>query len=157
MKKFIPIIIIVYIGFRTKNPVYAVLALVPVLVGVGSILALSKFFMIDLNMISIMMIPLVIGIGIDDGIHILHRYKEEGPGSIPKVVQNTGKAIFLTTATTCLAFSSFLVAEHPGMRPMGGTPVLGLTMAFIAAIIFLPALIGLIMDRKNIENIKKDD
>jgi len=148
----IPIMIIVYIGFRKKNPVYAILALVPVLVGVGSILALSEYFAIDLNMISIMMIPLVIGIGIDDGIHILHRYKEEGSGSIPKVVQNTGKAVFLTTATTCLAFSSFLVASHPGMRPMGGTPVLGLTLAFVAAIIFLPALIGLIMERKSDKN-----
>jgi predicted RND superfamily exporter protein len=151
----IPIMIIVYIGFRTRNPIYAVLALVPVLVGVGSILALSQYFGIDLNMISIMMIPLVIGIGIDDGIHILHRYKEEGPGSLPKVVQNTGKAVFLTTATTCLAFSSFLVAEHPGMRPMGGTPVLGLIMALIAAIIFLPALIGLTLDRKKNKNEEK--
>jgi hypothetical protein len=104
-------------------------------------------------MISIMMIPLVIGIGIDDGIHILHRYKEEGKGSLPKVVQNTGKAILLTTATTCLAFSSFLVASHPGMRPMGGTPVLGLIMAFVAAIIFLPALIALIIDGRK----KKSD
>jgi predicted RND superfamily exporter protein len=128
--------------------------MVPVLVGVGSILALSDYFGVDLNMISIMMIPLVIGIGIDDGIHMLHRYKEEGPGSIPKVVQNTGKAIFLTTATTCLAFSSFLVAEHPG-RPMGGTPVLGLIMAFIAAIIFLPALLGLIMDRKKTKGVEE--
>jgi predicted RND superfamily exporter protein len=70
-------------------------------------------------------------------------------------VQNTGKAIFLTTATTCLAFSSFLVAEHPGMRPMGGTPVLGLIMAFIAAIIFLPALLSLIMDRKKTKGVEE--
>ena len=150
----IPIIVIVYIGFRTKNPVYAILAMVPVLVGVGSILALADYVGLDLNMISIMMIPLVIGIGIDDGIHILHRYKEEGKGSLPKVVQHTGKAILLTTATTCLAFSSFLVASHPGMRPMGGTPVLGLIMAFIAAIIFLPALIVLIMDSKKSNDVK---
>ena len=143
----IPIVIIVYIGFRKRTPAYALLATVPVLVGVGGVIAFGDYFGIDLNMISIMMIPLVIGIGIDDGIHILHRYKEEGKGSIPKTVQTTGKAVFLTTATTCLAFSSFLVAEHPGMRPMGGVPVLGLMLAFIAAIVFLPALIALVLDR----------
>jgi predicted RND superfamily exporter protein len=143
----IPIIIIVYIGFRKRTPAYALLATVPVLFGVGSVIAFSDYLGIDLNMISIMMIPLVIGIGIDDGIHILHRYKEEGKGSIPKAVQTTGKAIFLTTATTCLAFSSFLVAEHPGMRPMGGVPVMGLILAFIAAILFLPALMAVILDR----------
>ena len=41
------------------------------------------------------MVPLIIGIGIDDGIHIIHRYLEEGKGSLPQVIQLTGKAIFL--------------------------------------------------------------
>lgn len=144
----LPIIILVYIGFRVRNPIYALLAVVPVLLGVGGVLAFGPQLGVALNMISIMMIPLVIGIGIDDGIHILHRYKEEGKGSLPKVVQNTGKAVFLTTATTCLAFSSFLIAAHPGMRSMGAVPVLGLILAFIGAIVFLPALIALTMDRK---------
>jgi predicted RND superfamily exporter protein len=143
----IPIFLIVFIGFKRKNPVYALLALVPVALGVGGILALSEFLGISLNMISIMMIPLVVGIAIDDGIHILHRYKEEGKGSIPHVVQNTGKAVLLTTITTCLAFSSFTVAEHPGMRALGQVPVLGLVLALIGALIFLPALIVKILER----------
>jgi predicted RND superfamily exporter protein len=143
----IPIFLIVFIGFKRKNPVYALLALVPVALGVGGILALSEFLGISLNMISIMMIPLVVGIAIDDGIHILHRYKEEGKGSIPHVVQNTGKAVLLTTVTTCLAFSSFTVAEHPGMRALGQVPVLGLVLALIGALIFLPALIVKILER----------
>ncbi len=143
----IPIFIIVFIGFRKKNPVYALLALIPVAFGIIGLLALSGPFGVDLNMTSIIMIPLVVGIGIDNGIHILHRYKEEGKGSIPLVVQHTGKAIFLTTATTCLAFSSFLIAEHPGIRSLGQVPVLGLILCFIAAIIFLPAFIAVILDK----------
>jgi predicted RND superfamily exporter protein len=151
----IPIFIIVYIGFRKKSLVYTVLALVPVGFGVFGILALSGYLGINLNMISIMMIPLVVGIGIDDGIHILHRYKEEGPGSIPKVVQNTGKAIFLTTMTTCLAFSSFTIAAHPGLRSLGQVPLLGLILALVAAIFFVPALIKLILDRRSASEMSK--
>ncbi|UCE38350.1 MAG: MMPL family transporter [Thermoplasmata archaeon] len=147
----IPIFLIVFIGFKRKNPVYALLALVPVAIGIGGVLALAEFLDISLNMISIMMIPLVVGIGIDDGIHILHRYKEEGKGSIPHVVQNTGKAVFLTTVTTCLAFSSFTVAQHPGMRALGQVPVLGLVLALIGALIFLPALIVKILDRTSVK------
>jgi len=143
----IPIFIIVFIGFRKKTPVYALLALLPVAFGIIGLLGISGPLGIGLNMTSIMMIPLVIGIGIDNGIHILHRYKEEGRGSISRVVQNTGKAIFLTTATTCLAFSSFLIAEHPGMRSLGQVPILGLILCLIAAIIFLPAFISVILDR----------
>jgi predicted RND superfamily exporter protein len=147
----IPIFLIVFIGFKRKNPVYALLALAPVAIGVGGILALSEFLGISLNMISIMMIPLVVGIGIDDGIHILHRYKEEGRGSIPHVVQNTGKAVLLTTITTCLAFSSFTVAEHLGMRALGQVPVLGLVLALIGALVFLPALIVKILERNSMK------
>jgi predicted RND superfamily exporter protein len=143
----IPIFIIVFIGFRKKTPVYALLALLPVAFGIIGLLGISGPLGIGLNMTSIMMIPLVIGIGIDNGIHILHRYKEEGRGSISRVVQNTGKAIFLTTATTCLAFSSFLIAEHPGMRSLGQVPILGLILCLIAAIIFLPAFISVILDK----------
>jgi predicted RND superfamily exporter protein len=144
----IPIFLIVFIGFKRKNPVYAFLALIPVAIGIGGILALAEFLDISLNMVSIMMIPLVIGIGIDDGIHILHRYKEEGKGSIPHVVQNTGKAVFLTTVTTCLAFSSFTVAQHPGMRALGQVPVLGLILAFVGAIVFLPALVRVVFEKR---------
>jgi len=143
-----PILAIVYIGFRKRSPAYALLALVPVLFGIGGLVGLSSYLGVSLNIISIMMIPLVIGIGIDDGIHILHRYKEEGRGSLPRVVQRTGKAIFLTTATTCLAFSSLLFADHPGMRAMAQTPVLGLILCFLAAILFLPALIRLLLERR---------
>jgi len=144
----VPIFVIVYVGFRKRNPLYAMLAVVPVVFGIGGLLALSRYLDISLNVSSIMMIPLVIGIGIDDSIHILHRYLEEGKGSIAMVVQRTGKAIFLTTATTTLAFASFLIASHPGLQSMGQVPVVGLILCFLASVIFLPSLITLLMERK---------
>jgi predicted RND superfamily exporter protein len=144
----LPILVIVYLGFRRRSPIYALLAVIPVLFAIGGLLALSGPLGIPLNLVSIMMIPLVIGIGVDDSIHILHRYKEEGLGSLPRVIQHTGKAIFLTTATTTLAFSSFLVAEHPGLRSMGQVPVLGLVLCFLAAVIFLPALVAMVFERR---------
>jgi predicted RND superfamily exporter protein len=149
----LPILVIVYVGFRQKSPLYALLAAVAVLFGIGGLLALSPVLGVSLNMISIMMVPLVIGIGIDDSIHILYRYREEGSGSLPTVVQHTGTAIFLTTATTCLAFSSFLFAEHPGLRSMGQVPTLGLLLCFGAAIIGLPALMQLIFERTSNGNV----
>lgn len=103
-------------GFGRKNPLFAVLSFLPVIFGILGILALSGLLNVSLDIASVMLIPLVVGTGIDDGIHILHRYLEEGPGSIPGMIHNTGRAIFLTTATTCIAFSSFLIAEHPQLR-----------------------------------------
>lgn len=143
----IPIFLIVYAGLGRKNPIYSMIALVPVAFGVGGVFALSLYLDISLSVGSIMMIPLVVGIGIDDGIHILHRYLDEGKGSIPTIVENTGKAIFLTTATTCLAFSTFLFAAHPGLKTLGPVSVLGIALCFIASIVLLPAILTL-MDRR---------
>jgi len=142
-----PIFLIVYIGFGRKNPLYALISFAPVFFGISGILALSGPLNISLDIASVMLIPLVVGIGIDDGIHILQRYLEEGTGSMPTVIHNTGRAIFLTTATTCIAFSSFLIAEHPQIQSMGKIPVLGLILCFIAAVVFIPALVRLIAER----------
>jgi len=152
----VPILIIVYLGFRRINPIHTILAMVPVLLGIGGILALSEYTGTSLNMISVLMIPLIVGIGIDSGIHILHSYHERGKGSIPEVIGRTGRAVFLTTATTCLAFGSLFFAEHPGILSLGRVPVLGLVISLLAAIFFLPALIRIILDGGDEEDIERD-
>jgi predicted RND superfamily exporter protein len=140
------IFFIVYIGLRRLNPLYACLSLIPVTFGILGLLGTYQIFGADINFITIMMIPLIIGIGIDDGIHIIHRYLEEGKGCIPRVIQRTGKAIFLTTATTVLAFSSFLFSVHPTMQFLGRIPIIGLSMCLIGALLFLPALLRTFID-----------
>jgi len=144
----IPIFLIVYAGLGRKNPIYSMIALVPVAFGVVGIFALSLYLDVSLSVGSIMMIPLVVGIGIDDGVHILHRYLDEGKGSIPSIVQNTGKAIFLTTATTCLAFSTFLFAAHPGLKTLGPVSVIGIALCFVASIFLIPAILSLMPEGK---------
>jgi len=139
--------VIVYIGTRRRNPIYALLSLMPVAFGIVGLLATYDWFGATLNAFTISMIPLIIGIGIDSGIHIIHRYLEEGKGSLPRVVQLTGKAIFLTTATTCLAFSSLLFSSHPMLNSVALIPIIGIILCFFGAIIFLPALLGVIVDR----------
>jgi len=145
----LPIILIIYIGLGKRNPTATILAMVPVIFGIMGVLSVHRILNVDLNLISILTFPLVIGIGIDDGIHVLHRYNEEGKDSVPRVIQSTGKAIFLTTATTCLAFSSLLFASHPGMRSLGQVPVLGLILCLAATLVFLPALIAITLDHKD--------
>jgi len=142
------LLLIVYLGTRRRNPLYAMACMMPVTFGVLGLLATFEWFGGDLDAFSITMVPLIIGIGIDDGIHIVHRYLEEGKGSLPQVIQHTGKAIFLTTATTCLAFSSFLFSFHPAQQSLGLVPVIGISLCFLAAVIFLPAVLRMLVDRR---------
>ncbi len=88
-------------------------------------------------------LPLIIGIGIDDGVHILHRYRVEGPGKIRTVFSSTGKAVLLTSITTMLAFGSLVFATYRGLGSLGIALFIGVGACFLTSIIVLPALLGL--------------
>lgn len=144
---FIPIFFIVYIGLGQRNPIYTLIAIMPVAFAIAGIFSLSIYLNVPLSVGSIMMVPLVVGIGIDDGVHILHRYLDKGKDPIESIIQNTGKAIFLTTVTTCLAFSTFIFAAHPGLQTLGPVSVIGIALCFFASILLIPAILTL-MDHK---------
>jgi len=90
---------------------------------------------------NIVVIPSVIGIGVDNGVHIYHRYKEEGPGSLSHVLRNTGSAISMTTLTTIVGYSGLILARHPGLNSIGNLAVIGISATYLTAMVVLPALL----------------
>lgn len=92
-----------------------------------------------LNLFNLIALPLLIGMGQDDSLHIIHRYREDGPGSIPRVLRETGGAVFLTTLTTVIGFSSMLFVQHQGLRSLGWTNVIGMTLCLISSVLFIPS------------------
>jgi predicted RND superfamily exporter protein len=95
----------------------------------------------ELNFFNLVVFPSLVGIGIDDGVHIYHRYREEGPGSLPFVLQRTGMPVLVTTITSCVGYSGLLFAHHPGLQSIGKLAIVGLTATFVSAYFVLPALL----------------
>jgi len=93
---------------------------------------------IQFSLVNFVGIPIVIGIGIDVIIHLLHRISEEGPGRIRFALQTTGFASFISAATTILSFSSLLFASNRGLHSMGKMIVVGLTLVTLVAFIAVP-------------------
>ncbi len=102
-----------------------------------------------LNFYNLVVLPTVLGIGDDSGIHIVHRYLEEGKGSITKVLKSTGEHISVSSTTTVLGFSGLLFSIHPGMRSIGELAILGIILSLIASLFVLPALIHLLEKYKS--------
>jgi len=100
---------------------------------------------IDFNFINITISPLLIGIGVDNGIHILHRYAEEraiaSEGAIERGGRMTAVAVIVTSLTTMLVFGSLLLARTPGLRLLGTSALLGIGFALVFSLLFLPAAI----------------
>ena len=135
------IALMVAIHFRTVSSV--ILALLPVAIGSIWMGGLMGAFGIAFNPANIMTLPLVIGIGVTNGIHILNRVAEEGnPGILSK---STGKAVFVSGLTAIAGFGSLILAKHQGIRSLGVVMSMGVALCMIAALTFLPAVLNLII------------
>jgi hypothetical protein len=137
----IAVVILVFIHFRSLGSV--MLALIPVAVGSIWLGGLMGFYQIPLNPANIMTLPLVIGIGITNGVHILNRFAEERNPSI--LAKSTGKAVLVSGLTTIAGFGSLVLAEHQGIQSLGYVMATGVTTCMIAGLTTLPALLQLLM------------
>jgi predicted RND superfamily exporter protein len=138
---FIAFFILLMIDFRSlKTTILATLPMVMAFVWMLGIMGLTGF---PFSIINVMGLPLILGIGIDDGVHIIHRYRIEGRESLAYTMSSIGKAIFLTTLTTLFGFGSLIPSTFRGYGSLGLLVVLGIGLCFITSVIVLPSILKL--------------
>jgi len=145
------IAVLVFVHFR--SPLSLALALIPVAVGFLWLGGIMGYFKIPLNPANIMTLPLVIGIGVTNGIHILNRFAEEQTPNI--LARSTGKAVLVSGLTAIAGFGSLILAQHRGIRSLGYIMSAGLATCMIAGLTFLPALLNLIVRVNNAKRATK--
>jgi len=118
-------------------------SLISLSMGIIWMLGFMGLFGISLNFANVVVAPMVIGIGIDDNIHIYHRYRERGEGGISAAVSFSGRAVIMTTVTTILGFGSLTFARYGGLSSIGFVAVIGVFLCLISALFVLPALVAL--------------
>ncbi|MFQ6603984.1 MAG: RND family transporter [Fidelibacterota bacterium] len=134
------IFIILVLDFHSWRK--SALAMAPLIIGVFWMIGLMQLTGLQLTMVNIMAIPLIIGIGIDDGVHVMHRYNIEGRDKHFIVFSTTGRAILLTSLTTMLGFGSLIFATYRGLGSMGSALFIGVGTCFLATVLVIPALMG---------------
>ncbi|MGM0507240.1 MAG: MMPL family transporter, partial [Bacteroidota bacterium] len=136
------IILIKLVIFRSLK--WMMLALLPLVTSFLWLFGLMDLAGWKLNFYNIVVMPTILGIGDDSGIHIVHRYLEEGKGSINKVIRSTGEHVTVSSLTTLLGFAGLLFSNHPGMRSIGELAVAGISMMLLASLVLLPAVLYLL-------------
>jgi hypothetical protein len=136
----VAIAILVFIHFRKISCV--VLSLLPVGIGFLWMVGLMGVFGIPFNPANIMTLPLVVGIGVTNGIHILNRFAEEQHPSI--LAKSTGKAVLVSGLTTIAGFGSLIAAKHQGIASLGLIMATGTATCMFVGLTFLPALLNLL-------------
>lgn len=117
------------------------LALLPVALGSIWLLGLMGILNIPFNPANIMTLPLVVGIGVTNGIHILNRYREERRPEL--LSKSTGKAVLVSGLTTMAGFGSLLLAHHRGIQSLGFVMTIGVFACMTAGLAILPCLLQL--------------
>jgi len=136
--------IVIFVGvllfIDSRNVKWMLVSLVPV--SFGCIISLGTFLWLDKAFNAMMLLsgPLIVGLGVDDGIHVVHRMREDVTVPAYKSTDSVGQAIVMTTLTTCTSFAALLYADHPGMESLSLVLLVGLPMCLLASITMVPAL-----------------
>lgn len=137
------IAIITYVSFLFRNLRTVFFVLLPVLAGSVWTVGVMELIGLKLNMANLVILPLILGIGVVNGIHITHRYREEEDKHASVLGKSTGQAVLLSSFTTMIGFGSMMVANHYGVYSLGLVLTLGVFNCLIASVTFLPALLKL--------------
>lgn len=134
-----------------RNFKHSLLVMIPIVFGILWLLGMMGIFGLKFNFMNMVVLPIVLGTGVDNGVHIFHRYRETG--NIWTAVQKTGPAAFAMSFTVALGWSVLFVAKYNGLKTMASIAVIGILMTYLASITLMPAMTYL-FDQKN-ENGKK--
>lgn len=126
----------------------AFLSLVPVAVGFAVTFGVMWLLGMSINAANIIVLPLMFGIGVDAGVHVIHRYRQEPDRQPPGLTSGTGKGITITSFATMIGFGSLMLARHRGVANLGFVLTLGIGLTMLACWIVMPAWLELRRQRK---------
>jgi len=133
------IALLLCIDFRSLAD--ALCALVPVLGGTAMLLAIMALLDEPLNFANTIVMPLIAGLGVDSGVHAVHRWRAQPQHKPAGLAGGTGRAIGITTLTTIIGFACMMTAEHRGIRSLGLVMSLGLGTTWLSAVTLLPSIL----------------
>ena len=129
--------ILLFIDFR--SPLKVVLALVPLILGSAWLIGGMGLLGTNFNLANFFSVPILIGIGVDNGVHILHRWLEGGPNRHD--LGSTRRGVTLTSLTTLVGFGCLATATHRGLRSFGLVMAGGSLACLVTSLFVLPPLL----------------
>jgi len=118
----------------------ALLALLPLALSLLMMAAASVIFDLPFNFANVIVVPLLLGSGVED-VYLIYRFRKDPPLSGNMLETSTARALFLSTLTTILSFSALSFSPHRGMASMGKLLTICIGSLMITTLVFLPALL----------------
>jgi hypothetical protein len=124
--------------FDFRSIRHTLLAMLPLGIGLAQTFGLLGLLGIPLNPANMIALPILLGIGVDEGVHVVHDFLDQrGPY---RISQSTAVAVVVDSLTTIVGFGSLMIASHQGLQSLGRVLTIGVTCSLFTSIIILPAM-----------------
>jgi uncharacterized protein len=132
------VLVLLWIDFRSLA--HSLLAMVPLAIGFAMMCGCLGWLDIPFNPANLIVLPLILGIGVDHGVHLVHLWRQQRGRFV--LGDATTVAVLLTASTTTASFGALILARHQGLQSLGQALTLGVTTCLAASIMFFPALLS---------------
>ena len=132
-------VVVLLIAAAFRNWRLSIFALLPTAIGLvwtAGVLALAG---IELDLFAVFAVVTFVGIGVDYGIHLVHRYKELGQAR--RAVAELAPVILIAAAITLLGYGTLVYSSYPPLRSIGLVSAVSVVALALASVLVLPALI----------------
>ncbi len=137
---FLAILVVTFLALRRVTD--TLLAVLPLGLGMAWTAGLMGLGGLQFNLANMVAAPLIVGIGVENGLHLVHRFRAGRDVSVANLIAgSTGQAVVLFSLTTMVGFGSLMVARYYGIFSMGLLLTLAVGSVLIASIVVLPLLL----------------
>jgi uncharacterized protein len=143
---FLVIAAVLLLDFRNLR--HALIALAPLVMSVVLTLGILGLFRVPLNPANMIAFPLILGVGVDNGVHVLHDYlirQGEGRATISYAI---GRGVLVKALTSMIGFGTLMISSERGLAGLGLILTLGVACSMLSALVFLPAVLHLMGGRQ---------
>jgi predicted RND superfamily exporter protein len=128
---------LIVVSFRNWR--HVLLALVPTALGLiwaGGLLAIAR---VELDLFALFAVMTFVGIGVDYGVHLIHRY--QAVGDPVRVTSELAPVILVAGAITLLGYGTLITSSYPPLQSIGIVSVVSVVTLVVASVLVLPALL----------------
>jgi hypothetical protein len=115
--------------------------------GMVAALGMMALCGVALNPANMIAFPLILGVGADNGVHVVHDYRARVRHRCYSLSHATGRGITVAALTTILGFGALMISQHQGLASLGLALTLGVASCMVTALVFLPTLLRMISER----------
>ena len=114
--------------------------LLPLLLAAAMTGASTVLFDLNFNYANVIALPLLLGVGVDNGIHMVHRMRASRMTRAEILRSSTARAVLFASLTTVFSFGNLAFSGHPGTASMGRLLTIGMLCVLVCTLVLVPAL-----------------